>query len=378
MSLTFNNVCELLQNVENVSKKRPALPPKELKECVDECVHTWFTKYRVAVDNSNGGAFLSMVFPLRRKDRVYGLQVPSLAKKLSKLLNFNHGQQMLFNGWIKGSQGDLGVYLELAMRPWTGTLRKKQYITIETVDRLLVQLAAKNRFSDPALRRMRDWDVKTDAELKGILIRLDVWEAKWLVWLILRNYPSIDMNENFVFRKYHFLLPDLLLFQNDFDAVFNMLKGEMASYPAVPTPRQEQRLRIDASEKLRAVVGIKVGRPTFYKAWSFKHLFQMTEQKAWAAEVKYDGEYCEIHVDLEKAQEKIRIFSKNGKDATAGRRSVHDCIRTALKIGQSNCNFRKNCIVLGELVLYSDRENKILPFSKIRKHISRSGTLTFL
>ena len=58
---------------------------------------------------------------------------------------------MLFSGWTKGSQGDLGVYLDLAMRPWNGTIRKKQPTTIERVDRLLTQLAAKNRFSDPAL-----------------------------------------------------------------------------------------------------------------------------------------------------------------------------------------------------------------------------------
>lgn len=36
--------------------------------------------------------------------------------------------------------------------------------------------------------------------------------------------------------------------------------------------------------------------------------------------------------------------------------------------------FNKSCIVLGELVLYSDREQKILSFDKIRKHISRSGS----
>lgn len=36
--------------------------------------------------------------------------------------------------------------------------------------------------------------------------------------------------------------------------------------------------------------------------------------------------------------------------------------------------FKRKCIVLGEMVLYSDKEKKILSFSKIRKHISRSGS----
>lgn len=35
------------------------------------------------------------------------------------------------------------------------------------------------------------------------------------------------------------------------------------------------------------------------------------------------AEYCEIHVDLSKTSEDIKIFSKNGKDATADRGALH-------------------------------------------------------
>ncbi|KAJ4329586.1 hypothetical protein N0V87_010734 [Didymella glomerata] len=100
----------------------------------------------------------------------------------------------------------------------------------------------------------------------------------------------------------------------------------------------------------------------------------MIGNHAWAAENKYDGEYCEIHVDLENAPQDIKIFSKNGKDATADRAALHSTIREALRIGLPNCAFKSKCIVLGEMVLYSDKENRIMPFSKIRKHISRSGS----
>lgn len=70
----------------------------------------------------------------------------------------------------------------------------------------------------------------------------------------------------------------------------------------------------------------------------------------------------------------MRIFSKNGKDSTADRKPIHSTIRNALRIGRSDCLFRKNCVILGEIVLYNDREKKILPLSKIRKHITRSGS----
>ncbi|KAF2685396.1 hypothetical protein K458DRAFT_388277 [Lentithecium fluviatile CBS 122367] len=44
------------------------------------------------------------------------------------------------------------------------------------------------------------------------------------------------MGEAYVFKQYHFLLLDLLKFQNDFDAAFNMLTGELGSFPLVPEP----------------------------------------------------------------------------------------------------------------------------------------------
>jgi DNA ligase-4 len=198
---------------------------------------------------------------------VYGLQVPLLAKRLSKLLAFNHDQRALFNGWRTGKHGDLGVYVERAMRPWDGTFSSKHLVSIERVDRLLTQLAAKYRFSDAPIRQQRDWHMKTDTELKEIFVRLESWEAKWLVRLVLRDYCTVVLDEHYVFEQCHFLLPDLLLFQNDFEAVFGMLWGELSCYPPVPGSLEEKPMRVEAALKLRPVVGVKVGRPTFKKAW---------------------------------------------------------------------------------------------------------------
>lgn len=302
------------------------------------------------------------------------MQAPLLAKKMNTLLSFNYEQKSLFNEWKTGALGDLGKYTELAMKPWNGTFSSKHTISIDRIDRLLVQLAARFRFSDEAIRKQRDVCFETDKELRNIIVRLESWEAKWLVRLILRDYCTIELNEKHFFENYHFLLPDLLMFQNDFDAVCGMLKSELSCYPAAPCHSHLRNMRIEAAQKLKPVVGIKVGRPTFYKAWSFKHCFQMVAERPWAAEVKYDGEYCEIHIDLEKAGNEVKIFSKNGKDATQDRISLHSTIRKALRIGRTDCLFKSRCIVLGEMVLYSDKENKILPFSKIRKHVSRSGS----
>ena len=85
-------------------------------------------------------------------------------------------------------------------------------------------------------------------------------------------------------------------------------------------------------------------------------------------------EYCEIHVDLANSTDVLKIYSKNGKDATADRVAAHGAIRDALRIGRPDCAFKQRCIALGEMVVWSDREHKIMPFSKIRKHVSRSGS----
>ncbi|KAF2646598.1 hypothetical protein P280DRAFT_464802 [Massarina eburnea CBS 473.64] len=380
MSITFNDVCTLLEGVENISARQSRLLPTEDKKDKQLKIKTtilhWFDARRRALDSpeTNGGAILSTLFPHRRKDRVYGLQPPGLSKKLLKLLNLNHGAQMIFGRWSTESKGDLGFYTQAATKPWDGTIRKKQHFSIDRIDKLLTQLAAKYRFSDASIQKQHNPNMNIDMEFAHILHRLDSWEMKWFVRLILRNFATIELDETYIFRCYHFLLPDLLRFQNDFDAAFRILRKDFSEYPSAPGPSLEHSMRTEAAGKIKAVVGVKVARPLFYKAWTFKHCLQLVGNHPWAAEVKYDGEYCEIHVNLDDAPNDIKIFSKNGKEATADRQLLHDTIRQALRIGRADCMFKRKCIVLGEMVLYSDKESKILSFSKIRKHVTRSGS----
>lgn len=37
-------------------------------------------------------------------------------------------------------------------------------------------------------------------------------------------------------------------------------------------------------------------------------------------------EYCQIHVDLTRKENWLQIFSKSGKDSTADRRGIHQCV----------------------------------------------------
>jgi DNA ligase-4 len=269
MALAFNDLCFLLEAVEQASIRTPRLSPDERKSHIQDHIRKWFSEHRQSIDHpdTNGGAILSALFPHRRKDRVYGLGPRLLSQKLTKLLNFNHGQRALFDNWTTGINGDLGVYTQNAMKPWDGTIKKKRPILVDRVDHVLTQLAAQYRFSDPVIRRHRDWNTNTDTELKEIFIRLDSKEAKWFVRLILREYCTIELDEKFVLEEFHFLLPDLLMFQNDFNAASSLLKGELSCYPSATRPRLCHSMRVEAGRKLSPTVGIKVGRPNFQKAW---------------------------------------------------------------------------------------------------------------
>lgn len=54
------------------------------------------------------------------------------------------------------------------------------------------------------------------------------------------------------------------------------------------------------------------------------------------------------------------------------RKALHKIMRSCLKLDRGP-RFSKRCIVEGEMVVWDTRNSSILPFCKIRKHISRSG-----
>jgi len=100
---------------------------------------------------------------------------------------------------------------------------------------------------------------------------------------------------------------------------------------------------------------------------------KIANSRRWMLERKYDGEYCEIHIDLSKKDDWLKVFSKSGKDSTADRKALRSTLRKCLQIGTDKCKIKERCILLGEMVVYSDQDKKILPFHKIRKHVLRSG-----
>lgn len=72
------------------------------------------------------------------------------------------------------------------------------------------------------------------------------------------------------------------------------------------------------------------------------------------AEIKYDGERAQIHVEiLDDNSSRLTIFSKSKRDSTLDRSGVHDIIKKALQLGTPMSNIFKNIILDAEMVPFN-------------------------
>lgn len=382
MPLPFSEICTLFQRLEAVELHEPPLLSSIKATKTKAILESWFKSHRRAIDEldvAGGTAFLSTLLPEQRTDRVYGTQAASLCRTLGRVLGLPVSRRTDLEAYKRPNSGNLAVCLERVMEA-RGYEPSKQFpVSMQEVDDVLATFAAHCRFSDPSTPRPPPGSDTRDPELQGIIGRSSPVEAKWLVRLILKCSKPVSIDESLVLKSFHFLLPDLLHFQRDFRAAMMLLKGDLKGYHANPDPRSQQLFKQQASEKLRPQVGTKVGRPTFYKARAMDYCVNtMLGAKEWVVERKYDGEYCEIHIDLSRSNvpsECIQIFSKSGKDSSTDRKGLHPTLVECLRLGSPDCRFKQRAILLGELVVFSDKEDRVLPFEKIRKHVTRSGSL---
>jgi DNA ligase 4 len=189
-------------------------------------------------------------------------------------------------------------------------------VTVEEIDAALHRLASICRFSSPAVKATRSVgsDKATHRELDQFYQRLSARDAKWLTRLVLKTYEPVILNERVVFRAYHVLLPQILNARADFIAAVSLLRNVQRSSTD----------RMSVSDILNPVLSTKIGRQVWLKGRGIKHCATMIGDRDVSCEQKIDGEYCQIHIDLQKSsQNAIQIFSKSGKDSTEDRKRLH-------------------------------------------------------
>ncbi|KAI9740974.1 MAG: hypothetical protein M1818_004580 [Claussenomyces sp. TS43310] len=371
----FVYVCDLLERLQTIIFRDPPYLQKDIENKTCETITSWIRFHRRRIDQASGDAFLSTLLPERRTDRVYHLKEKTLEKILARALALPNSRLSDLKRWRDPGAGDLADCLERVQKQAEMvTQAQANTVSIEEIDKTLIAIASHCRFSSLAIQALASNFIDHDTHelLASLYLRLQARESKWLTRLILKNYAPIIIPERTVLHSYHPLLPDLLKIQAEFSAALQLLQQlpRHASAPGSNLPDG-----IDILRDIEPVVATKIGRQTFFKSRSIKQCVDMARNRRMSVETKYDGEYCQIHVDMSKPKSKqIKIFSKSGKDSTRDRINAHGVIRECLGLDNEVCVITSRCILEGELLVYSDKHHKILDFHKIRKHVNRSGS----
>ncbi|KAL8717279.1 MAG: hypothetical protein Q9225_005466 [Loekoesia sp. 1 TL-2023] len=366
MPLSFKSVCALLQALEDNAANTKKAMKGWLDQRNKDTIESWIKSYKVTVDSSEVDvvAVLSAIFPKERTDRVYSLQARSLSRILGRCFRLGIERIKQLDEWKNPGRGDLGASVERIVRQ-TEHQDVPNPVSLDEIDAALLQIAAKNRFSAPGVREAaRDDGIETSRTLESVYLRLSSNEAKWFTRMILKDYSTLKFKSYHVLNAIDSRLAGALNIHSTYEAAIGLLRHQSAA-----TESQAQPITL-----LKPIVGYKIGRVPYLKGRSVKNVVQLAEGRRMSIERKYDGEYCQIHVNLNKGSDCIQIFSKSGKDSTVDRQGVHEAIRQSLRIGQPECKFTWQCILEGEMVVYNDLENRVSEFHKIRKHVSRSGS----
>ncbi|KJR85046.1 uncharacterized protein SPSK_08421 [Sporothrix schenckii 1099-18] len=379
MPFLFSHVCDLFQQVAELPTAHRSRP-----RSVNLVVQSWFAEHRKEVDaliverptssaagSSGAAALLSTLLPDRRTDRVYALQARGLQRILIRALGLGHSRVPELSRWMRpcdhATTGpvDLADCVEAILQR-TPNPTPNVPVTVEEIDATLHGVAARCRFSAPAVRgrhtarpSKNDFIAPppTQDALARLYQRLDPCGAKWLTRLILRDLRPAVLDGAVVARAFHRALPQALQVFADLEAAVASLSGD--------------------NDIVRPRLGVKVGRQQWAKGRSIQHCIAMGGPQRMSCEHKMDGEYVQVHVNLVNGPDHkdcLQLFSKSGKDSTWDRVNLHSAIRESLRLGQPDCPITKGCILEGEMLAYDEKAAKIMDFDAIRKHVNRSGS----
>ena len=379
MPLLFAQLCDLLSALEDLSRRDPPLLPARLRLRYNETIKSWFVKHPVSINSLDvdAVALLSTLFPAKRTDRVYHIQLKRLTKLLKRCLCLGKDRIAVLDQWQTPGRGNLGDCVERALQQaeFPKTLGKDS-VTVNQVDNVLASIAKQCRFSGPKVRQR---EVENDQEVLSMLgntyQRMQSREAKWFTRLILKDFSCLELAETMV---YYYLDPRLrvaMQMYDEFEAAIVELRGLPASQMIDSGQDGWTQQCANDAHLLPPKIGVKLGPPKWVKAkGGVKHAVSVIDGRTMSVERKHDGEYCQIHVDLSRGKNCVQIFSKSGKDSTTDRIGVHQPIKDGLRIGRDDCGFFEKCILEGELLVWSEKTKEVLEFHKIRKHVSRSGS----
>lgn len=370
MDFNFAWLVELLNNLDSARVKK-ALPASRSSNPDHQIVGQWFDQFgpKLVRQGKSGYSVLACLFPERLPERTYNIQEKRLAAIFGRALGLGSTRARTLNAWRDGGL-DFASCVEAVMAECeSDPPSPARQVTLDEIDTALSQIAANSPFSSPKLRRHAD--NRTPDQLLGpILRRLSSHEAKWLVRMILKCYAPVQIPEQFTMLQFHFLLLSILAIQDSFGAAIHFLgQPSILGLPPNPERHLAGALRKTVTKDLLPQLGTMIRRPRYDKARSIKHCCDTANKRLMSVERKYDGEYCQIHIDPSRGRDCVQIFSKSGKDSTNDRVRLHGAIMESLSLYRDGCKIKQKCILEGELLVYNTTTETIEPFHKIRRHV---------
>ena len=367
----FAWLVELLETL-NKARVAKALPASRKSNPDYQIVKQWFSKYdsKISRQGEAGYSFLACMFPERLPQRSYAIKEIRLATVFGRALGLGASRARRLNAWNETGDRDFASCVEEIMAECESDAPSpSREVVLEDIDEALGQIAANTAFSSAVLRENADQRTH-DQLLAPILRRLTSCEAKWLIRMILKSYSPVQIPERTAMLQFHFLLPSILSIQDSIEATVDFLgQPKIALLPHNPEFDAADAFSKRVLKDIVPRLGIMVKRQSYEKARSIKHCCQMADKRLMSVERKYDGEYCQIHIDRSRSLEScIQIFSKSGKDSTEDRIRLHGAIRDSLLLGRPGCKIKHKCILEGELLVWNRTTATIEPFHKIRRH----------
>lgn len=371
----FGQVVDLLEALEHLQTGGSAT--NELRGKQKHIIETWFARHQksIHVSDSTRIALLSTLLPSHRVDRVYGLGHTRLAHLFARCLRLGHARASQLHKWQSTdveSFPSLVARLQDATEAGTPTIEP----TLEEVDQALNTLAGLFHFSSPELRKSCTGISKDDV-FATLCSRMKAKQLRWFVHLLLKDLASqVVLEDKLVLHAFHSLLPGILKLQAHIPDAMRLLRVLETSSLCQDQGEHVLSQEVISNHLGTGRVGHMVPIQPYAKARSIKHCLQLMDgaKGRWSLQTKFDGEYCQVHVDLSgDPLDYIKIFSKSRKDSTEDKAAVHGFLRDCLRVGLSGCGIKQNCILEGELLVYNRETSSIMPFHKIRQHVTRAG-----
>ena len=241
---------------------------------------------------------MSCLFPERRVDRTLGVYERDLEPIVQSAPGLGQTRMKELQCWKNPDGPDFASAVQRVLSAADSGPRSRDTVTVGEIEQVLNRIASRSLFSSSCLkaevRQTNSKPVDRSNELAVVFRRLHSSSTKWMIRIMLKGLSSLELPERLILRRFHFLLPDLLRYQNSFHACVTTLKtNTIKGMPIKPAERDEGLLRESASDHFKPCLGLMVGLPCRDKARSIVHCCQLARGRTMSVEEKYDGEYCQ-------------------------------------------------------------------------------------